>query len=391
MYPVMVDGMSIRQIIRETELPAFHIAPSSVDLVGAEVELSDAIGRELHLRRALQPIVNDYDYILIDSPPSLGLLTVNGLTAANSVLVPMQCEYFAIEGIAQLLHTIERVTTQKKVLGRGLGELIPARPIDSAGGLMQLALDQIAPNPYQPRRMFNEASIEELARSVREHGIVQPLVVSRAGDHYNLVAGERRYRAAQRAGLETVPVIVKELAQKGEALEIALIENIQREDLNPMEEASAYQQLHQDFGLTQEEISRRVGKERSTIANFLRLLKLPDPVKTLLASGQLSMGHARALLALDSAKKQQQLAERVVKNNLNVRQTEVLASEGIPKPARKEKEKDVFTRDAEERLTRTLRTKVEIDRKRRGGVIRISFAGEDDLIRIYDELTGRRR
>jgi ParB family chromosome partitioning protein len=283
------------------------------------------------------------------------------------------------------------MTTQKKVLGRGLGALIPARQIDAAGGLMQLTLDQIAPNPYQPRRMFNEASIEELARSVREHGIVQPLVVSRAGDHYNLVAGERRYRAAQRAGLETVPVIVKELAQSGEALEIALIENIQREDLNPIEEASAYQQLHQDFGLTQEEISRRVGKERSTIANFLRLLKLPEPVKKLLASGQLSMGHARALLALDSAKQQQKLAERVVKNNLNVRQTEVIASAGTPKRARKEKEKDVFTRDAEERLTRTLRTKVEIDRKRRGGVIHISFAGEDDLIRIYDELTGRRR
>ncbi|HEY3056808.1 MAG TPA: ParB/RepB/Spo0J family partition protein [Thermoanaerobaculia bacterium] len=283
------------------------------------------------------------------------------------------------------------MTAQKRVLGRGLGALIPARQVESAGGLMQLPLAEIAPNPYQPRRAFNETSIEELARSIREHGIVQPLVVSRAGDHYNLIAGERRYRAAQRAGLETVPVIVKELAQKGEALEIALIENIQREDLNPIEEANAYQQLHQDFGLTQDEISRRVGKERSTIANFLRLLKLPEPVKKLLASGQLSMGHARALLALDSAKKQQQLAERVVKNNLNVRQTEVMAAEGSPKQTKKEKAKDVFTRDAEERLTRTLRTKVEIDRKRRGGVIRITFAGEDDLIRIYDELTGRRR
>ena len=207
-----------------------------------------------------------------------------------------------------------------------------------------------------------------------------------------MIAGERRYRAAQRAGLDTVPVIVKELAQDGDALEIALIENIQREDLNPIEEASAYQQLHNDFGLTQEDIARRVGKERSTVANLLRLLKLPEPVKKLLASGQLSMGHARALLALDSAKKQQQLADRIVKNNLNVRQAEVLSSEGSAKAARqKEKDKDVFTRDAEERLTRTLRTKVEIDRRRRGGVIHITFAGEDDLIRIYDELTGRRR
>jgi len=280
-------------------------------------------------------------------------------------------------------------TTAKKVLGRGLGALIPARQMDAGGALMHVPLDQIAPNPYQPRRAFDETSIEELARSIREHGIVQPLVVTRAGDHYNLIAGERRYRAAQRAGLDTVPVIVKELAQDGDALEIALIENIQREDLNPIEEASAYHQLHDEFGLTQEEISRRVGKERSTVANFLRLLKLPEPVKQLLASGQLSMGHARALLALDSAKKQQQLADRIVKNSLNVRQTEVLASE--PRPVKREKPKDVFTRDAEEKLTKVLRTKVDIDRKRRGGVIHIRFSSEDDLIRIFEDLTGRKR
>jgi ParB family transcriptional regulator, chromosome partitioning protein len=288
------------------------------------------------------------------------------------------------------------MTTQKKVLGRGLGALIPAKQLDtapqSAGGLLQVPLDQISPNRYQPRKNFDETSIDELARSVREHGIVQPLVVTRAGDHFELIAGERRYRAARKAGLQTVPVVVKEMMRESDALQIALIENIQREDLNPIEEASAYHQLHEEFGLTQEEISRRVGKERSTVANFLRLLKLPEPVKKMLAGGQLSMGHARALLSLDSARKQEQLAERIVKNGLSVRQTELFASEGTPKKVeKKEKEKDVFTRDAEERLTRTLRTKVDIDRKRRGGVIHIRFASEDDLIRIYDELTGRRR
>src|SRR5687768_5507940 len=153
-----------------------------------------------------------------------------------------------------------------------------------------------------------------------------------------------------------------------------------------MEEATAYHQLHEEFGMTQEEISKRVGKERSTVANFLRLLKLPESVKKLLGSGRLSMGHARALLAVDSAKKQAQLAERVVKRSLSVRQTEVLAAERSPKSEKKEKEKDVFTRDAEERLTRSLRTRVEIDRKRRGGVIHIRFSSEDDLIRIYDDL-----
>ena len=286
------------------------------------------------------------------------------------------------------------MANHKKVLGRGLGALIPqksesAAPLATAG-LAQIPLEQISPNPYQPRRSFNEASIEELARSVREHGIVQPLVVTRVGDRFRLIAGERRFRAAQRAGLRTVPVVVKEAVKEGEALQIALIENIQREDLNPIEEAAAYHQLHDEFGLTQEEISRRVGKERSTIANFLRLLKLPENVKKMLASGELSMGHARALLALDSVRKQEQLAERVAKQGLSVRQTEMLVSEK-PKSKKKEKEKDVFTRDAEERLTRVLRTKVEIDRKRRGGVIHIRFATEDDLIRIYDDLSGRRR
>jgi ParB family chromosome partitioning protein len=283
------------------------------------------------------------------------------------------------------------------VLGRGLGALIPQRqeaPAESHAtqGLAEIPLSQIQPNPFQPRKTFNEASIEELARSVRQHGIVQPLVVTRSGDKYKLIAGERRFRAAQKAGLTTVPVLIKEMMTEGDALQIALIENIQREDLNPIEEAMAYHQLHDDFQLTQEEISRRVGKERSTVANFLRLLKLPDPVKKLLASGQLSMGHARALLAIESPKKQEQLADRVVRKNLNVRQTEMLASESSPKTAeKKEKEKDVFTRDAEDKLQRTLRTKVEIDRRRRGGVIHIRYGSEDELIRVVDELMGRRR
>ena len=284
---------------------------------------------------------------------------------------------------------------QKKVLGRGLGALIPQRAEPArmiAAGLAQIPIEQIQPNPMQPRKTFNEASIEELARSVREHGIVQPIVVTRSGDRYKIIAGERRYRAARKAGLTFIPAVIKEMLPDGDALQIALIENIQREDLNPIEEAHAYFQLHDDFGLTQEEISKRVGKERSTVANFLRLLKLPDPVKKLLASGRLSMGHARALLAVESAKKQEQLAERVVRRNLNVRQTETLASATSPKSGeKKEKEKDVFTRDAEEKLQRALRTKVEIDRRRRGGVIHVRYGSEEELIRVVDDMMGRRR
>ena len=298
------------------------------------------------------------------------------------------------------------MSTQKKALGRGLGALIPSRPVEPAPapppppaagspGLAMVAIGQISPNPYQPRKTFNDASIEELSRSVKEHGIIQPLVVTKIGDDkYRLIAGERRFRAAQKAGLEIVPVVIKETMADGDVLQVALIENIQREDLNPIEEAYAYHQLHEEFQLTQEEISKRVGKERSTVANFLRLLKLPDSVKKLLAAGQLSMGHARAILAVDSSKKQEQLAERVVKRNLNVRQTEMLAQESAnkgEKAEQPEKEKDVFTRDAEERLARTLRSKVEIDRKRRGGVIHIRFGSEDELIRLVEELMGRRR
>ena len=294
------------------------------------------------------------------------------------------------------------MSTQKKALGRGLGALIPSRPVAEApppppaapqgSGLANVPIEQISPNPYQPRKTFNDASIEELSRSVREHGIIQPLVVTKIGDNkYRLIAGERRFRAAQKAELKSVPVVIKETMADGDVLQVALIENIQREDLNPIEEAYAYHQLHEEFQLTQEEISKRVGKERSTVANFLRLMKLPDSVKKLLASGQLSMGHARAILAVDTAKKQEQLAERVVKRNLNVRQTEMLAAEKSPKAEQPEKEKDLFTRDAEERLAKTLRSRVEIDRKRRGGVIHIRFGSEDELIRLVEELMGRKR
>ncbi len=285
------------------------------------------------------------------------------------------------------------MTGRRGGLGRGLESLIPGIGADTErAGTTTLDIDALEPNPLQPRFRWNEEQIDALAASIREHGIIQPIVVSRRGSAkpFQIIAGERRWRAAQRAGLSAVPVLVRE-ATPSQVLELALVENVQRADLNPIEEALAYHQLHEEFNLTQEEIAKRVGKERSTVANFLRLMKLPDSVKKLLASGQLSMGHARAFLALDSAKKQEQLAERVVKRNLNVRQTEMLAAEASPKAAEPEKEKDVFTRDAEDKLTRTLRSRVEIDRKRRGGIIHIKFGSEDELIRLVDELMRVRR
>ena len=282
----------------------------------------------------------------------------------------------------------------KKVLGRGLGALIPqkdAQPAGHSGSALELPIESITPNPYQPRKTFDDTAIHELSESVRSHGIVQPLLVTRNGDKYQLIAGERRFRAAKLAGLSTVPAIVKDPIVGLGALEIALIENIQREDLNPIEEALAYQQLHDEFGLTQDEVAKRVGKERSTVANHLRLLRLPDKVKKLVAGTQLSMGHARALLALPTARQQEDLAERVVRDDLSVRQTEAIVSPPPPKSKKQQDQKDVFTRDAEERLQKSLRTKVEIRRKRRGGAIQISFANEDELIRLFENLTGGKK
>ena len=285
--------------------------------------------------------------------------------------------------------------TQKKVLGRGLGALIPQKetPPPTSGSTGSVPVSEIVANPYQPRKHFNDEALEELTQSVREHGIVQPLVVSRVGPHkYQLIAGERRFRAAQKAGLKEVPVVVKESVTSGQMLELAIIENVQRQDLNPIEEAFAYQQLHQEFSLNQEEIARKVGKERSTVANSLRLLKLPEGVKRLVAEGELSMGHARALLAAETSAKIESFAATVVRQGLNVRQTEQLVSQ-LPKAksATPPAAKDVFTRDAEEKLTRAMRTRVEIERKRRGGTIRVHFNNEDELIRVFEEMSGRKR
>lgn len=280
--------------------------------------------------------------------------------------------------------------SQKKVLGRGLGALIPHKPV-SAPISIEVEVDRIDASPVQPRRDFRDTALEELTQSIRAHGVVQPLLVSRAANgRYQLIAGERRLRAARKAALRSVPVVIKENLTARDSLELALIENVQRQDLNPLEEASAYNQLHHEFGLTQEEIARRVGKERSTVANLVRLLRLPDSVKRLVASGELSMGHARALLAVESRARQEQLAELVVRRGLNVRQTELLVSGGAARK-KPEKRKDVFTRDAEDKLTRQFRTKIEIDRRRRGGVIRVHFGDEDELIRIFEQMTSRGR
>lgn len=277
---------------------------------------------------------------------------------------------------------------KRPALGRGLSALIPDAAIPAVNErALDIDCDLLRPNQFQPRTSMDDAKIEELSRSIRANGIIQPIVVRRVDDGYEIVAGERRWRAAQRAGLLKVPVVVRDVPDE-RLLAVALIENIQREDLNPIEEAHAYRRLADEYQLTQEQIAEAVGKDRSSIANYVRLLKLPQEVRTNVASGTLSMGHARALLGLPDDTTQLRVARDVVARGLSVRETEALVKKTTePAPARPPVEKDVHTRAAEERLRFALGTRVCIERKRNGGVIEIEFGSEDELQRIFEALT----
>ena len=277
----------------------------------------------------------------------------------------------------------------RKVLGRGLDALIPAAtPTNvSRSRLLELELDLIRPNPQQPRDSFDDESIDSMAASLMTHGVLQPIVVREAENGFELIAGERRWRGAQRAGLERIPAVVREATPR-ESLELALIENLQREDLNAIEQARAYQLLVDEMGLTQEQTAARVGKERSTVANYLRLLSLPTTIQQQLVDDDLTMGHARALLGLLSAAAQRRVAEEVVKRGLSVRQTEArVRAENSPRNARSETPTiDPDVAAAERRLAKALGTPVAIRGKDRGRV-EITFTSLEELNRIYDLLT----
>jgi ParB family transcriptional regulator, chromosome partitioning protein len=278
---------------------------------------------------------------------------------------------------------------KRPALGRGLSALIPDTPTATASGERSLDVDSdlLRPNKFQPRGAMDEAKIEELARSIRTHGIIQPIIVRKVDGGYEIIAGERRWRASQRAGLLKVPVVVRDIPED-RLLAVALIENIQREDLNPIEEASAYRRLADEYHMTQEQIADAVGKERSSVANFLRLLKLPHEVRANLGSGALSMGHARALLGLADEAAQLRLGRDVMAKHLSVRETESLVKKAShPAPEKTAAEKDVHTRAAEERLRFVLGTRVRISRKRKGGAIEIDFTSEEELNRLYELLT----
>jgi ParB family chromosome partitioning protein len=280
---------------------------------------------------------------------------------------------------------------KRPALGRGLSALIPDSPTPVASAAdrsLEIDTDLLRPNKFQPRTHVDDDRIEELSRSIRANGIIQPIVARKVEQGYEIIAGERRWRAAQRAGLLKVPVVVRDIPED-RLLAVALIENIQREDLNPIEEAVAYRRLSDEFHLTQEQIADAVGKDRSSIANYVRLLRLPQEVRANVASNTLSMGHARALLALSDEAAQLRVARDVVSRSLSVRETEAIvkkaASPDEKKPA---KTVDVHTRAAEEKLKMALGTRTRIVRKGKGGRVEIDFVNEDELHRIYERLIG---
>ena len=285
----------------------------------------------------------------------------------------------------------------RRALGRGLSALLPARevplPAGSEGQVLKVPLHLIDPNPYQPRRIFSPERLEELAQSLRSDGLIQPIVVRRNGSRYTLIVGERRCRAAKLAGWAELPALVQEIPADW-LLEVTLIENIQREDLNPIEEALAYRRLVDDFQLKQEDIAAAVGKDRTSVANYLRLLKLPEEVRNEVASGRLSMGHARALVALAGEADQLRTARDVIARGLSVRETESLVKKiadgaAPPREAARLRPVDVHTRAAEDRLRLVLGTRVRIVRRGTRGRLEIDFGSEEELIRLYEQLTDR--
>ncbi len=282
------------------------------------------------------------------------------------------------------------VPARRKALGRGLSALIPEpepRPaVAGDGSPGELPLSLLDANPFQPRSTIDPARLAELTASVRESGIVQPILVRRRGERYQIIAGERRWRAARAAGLATVPVTVRDVPD-AQLLELALVENVQRQELTPLEEAQAFQRLQDEFHLTQEEIARRVGRERSTIANTLRLLRLPRELRELVAQGRLDAGHARALLALERAEDELELGREAARKGLSVREVErrVALLRAPRKPAAGAR-KDANTRAAEERLRAALGARVAIARRGPRGEIRVAFAGESELNRLYELL-----
>ena len=286
------------------------------------------------------------------------------------------------------------MATKRIALGKGLGALLPEFGQTEPKTLLYCGIEEIIPNRSQPRKRFDESKLQELAESIKEKGILEPLIVRRTDQGFELMVGERRWRAAQKAGLKEVPVLVKEV-ERGEALEISLIENLQREDLNPIEAAEAFKHLIEEFNISQEDLSKRIGKDRTTIANTLRLLKLPMEVKNELLQNRITSGHARAILSLESKEKQKELCALIIKRGLSVREAEALAIRWSEKPkktvtsAKKKGDLESQLGSLQDSLRKYLGTKVQIMPKGKRGKIEIEYYSHEDLERIVETIIGK--
>ena len=480
-YDLMAEEAGLDECLVKNVQDNLDVLPSDMNLAGAEIEFQEIENKETLLKRYLDQVRDDYDFILIDCPPSLNILTINALTAADTVLVPIQCEYYALEGLNQVLKTVELVrkklnpqlelegvvftmydartnlslqvvesvksnlnqTIYKTIIPRnvrlaeapshgksinlydtrstgaesyrmlaGLGAIFgedvvkeskeelekakakraaAAEEIDEKGRILMLKLDLIQPNKEQPRKTFDEEQINELAGSIKQYGVLQPLLVQKSGSFYEIIAGERRWRAAKAAGLKEVPAVLKEYSRQ-EAMEISLIENVQRADLNPIEEALAYQQLIREFDLTQEEIAARVAKSRVAITNTMRLLKLDEQIQNMLIQGVITSGHARAFLSLEDKGLQLKAAKEVLDKKLSVRETEKLVKRMQREAAGEKKEEKkpdealtLIYQNLEDRMKSVMGTKVSIHNKDKNkGRIEIEYYSEAELERIVE-------
>lgn len=286
------------------------------------------------------------------------------------------------------------LSARRAGLGRGLDALLGEEVATPAGHAQSVAVNRLRPNRLQPRRRFSEKELGELAASIRAQGVIQPIVVAVGeGGLLDIIAGERRWRAARQAGLAEVPVLVRDVAGECELLELALVENLQRSDLSPIEEAEAYRVLRERFDLSQQQIAATVGKSRVTVSNTLRLLRLPSEVRQLVSAGRLTAGQARPLLKLGRAERQRELAERAVREGLTARELETITGAGEAKTksrggSPRQGRDNVHDRAAQERLTKALQTRVEIRRRGRAGTVRLHFHSEEELMRIYEILLG---
>ena len=436
-------------ILQSPDVKNLWLLPSSIDLVAADTELPKLENAHHVMKRIVDAVRERFDYIFIDCSPSLGYTTVNILTAADTVLIPVQCEYLALEGLSKLLNTIRKVKSglnpaldiegflltmymrnrlnnqvvnevrehfgplaydtiiqrnirlgeaQPKGLGRGLDAIFGTDAVDAKlkpmSQMSEIDITEIIPNPTQPRTQFDEEALDELADSIRQLGVIQPITVKKSGDgKYIIISGERRWRAAQRADLTSLPAYIREVDDEN-LHAMALVENIQRQDLNAIEIALGMQRLIDECNLTQDALSEKVGKKRSTISNYMRLLKLPDEVQLALKEGLISMGHAKAIAGAPDGT-QVRVLKRIIKKGLSVRQAEELVRSLTEQPAaaaqnvEDEEYPESYSRLVEQ-LEKFFSQDISIKRsKNGGGRIVIGFGDDKDIEQFIERFSGR--